>query len=364
MMPVLGATAATAEALGPWGWAWYFAADATCVGGYAATVALEPACWRRAAVWWVGSLLLPAAAPLLPTVLLGVAAAAGVAAVPLLLRSRALRFVYGMAGLFRAMRLLTLLRDRVAMGTAEPGAGSSSGRRSRMRRAVLRAAILWGYHDVRSLRRASCAGDGSALRRTARCIGGTALHAGAAGTAHLLLSRRLPALPTAGGQPGACWTAAVRLALGTLRLYCAMGSLSGAAEAHLHALKLAPRRAALHRPFAAASVAGFWRGHWNTPVQELLSAVVAASGARGRRRSAVWLLSLALHLCGLGFLLLPCPAAAFAGHAAPIALFFLLQPCLVGAERAVPGLRGVWWTRLAVLGTAQLVVRPTLPLAG
>ena len=167
----------------------------------------------------------------------------------------------------------------------------------------------------------------------------------------------------AGGQAGACWAAAARLALGTLRLYCAMGSLSGAAEAHLHALKLAPRRAALHRPFAAASVAGFWRGHWNTPVQELLSAVVAASGARGRRRSAVWLLSLALHLCGLGFLLLPCPAAAFAGRAAPIALFFLLQPCLVGAERAAPGLRGAWWTRLAVLGTAQLVVRPTLPPA-
>ena len=224
-----------------------------------------------------------------------------------------------------------------------------------MRRAVLRAAILWGYHDVRSLRRASCAGDGSALRRTARCIGGTALHAGAAGTAHLLLSRRFRAVPRAGG---------LRLVLGTLRLYCAMGSLSGAAEAHLHALKLAPRRAALHRPFAAASVAGFWRGHWNTPVQELLSAVVAASGARGGRRSAVWLLSLALHLCGLGFLLLPCPIAAFAGHAAPIALFFLLQPCLVGAERAVPGLRGAWWTRLAVLGTAQLVVRPTLPPAG
>ena len=127
---------------------------------------------------------------------------------------------------------------------------------------------------------------------------------------------------------------------------------------------MAPRRAALHRPLAAASVAQFWRGHWNTPVQELLSAVVAASGARGGRRSAVWLLSLALHLCGLGFLLLPCPAATFAGHAAPIALFFLLQPCLVGAERAVPGLRGAWWTRLAVLGTAQLVVRPTLPPAG
>ena len=73
---------------------------------------------------------------------------------PLLLRTPALRFVYGMAGLFRALRLLVLLRDPVAMGEAAAsppggkGGGSGMGRRQRC---VLRAAVLWGYHDVRAL---------------------------------------------------------------------------------------------------------------------------------------------------------------------------------------------------------------------
>ena len=88
-------------------------------------------------------------------------------------------------------------------------------------------------------------------------------------------------------------------------------------------------------------MAEFWRGHWNTPVQELLSVVVAASGARGGRRSAVWLLSLALHLCGLGFLLLPCPAAAFAGSDAlpdARAVGVPLHPATARGR----GTRGLW----------------------
>lgn len=42
------------------GWFWYFAADATCVGGYLCSLRFEPTACRWFTGWWLGSLALPA----------------------------------------------------------------------------------------------------------------------------------------------------------------------------------------------------------------------------------------------------------------------------------------------------------------
>jgi hypothetical protein len=124
-------------------WLWYFAADATCVGGYLISLRLEPSAWRWLSSWWLGSLALPALIvpqqpqrqrggphqqqqQRLPGPVLSCVVLACVVVPPTRLSSPALRFVYGMAGAFRAMRLRTLLLQHERAG------------------AVLSAATLWG----------------------------------------------------------------------------------------------------------------------------------------------------------------------------------------------------------------------------
>ena len=124
-------------------WLWYFAADATCVGGYLISLRLEPSAWRWLSSWWLGSLALPALIvpqqpqrqrggphqqqqQRLPGPVLSCVVLACVVVPPTRLSSPALRFAYGMAGAFRAMRLRTLLLQHERAG------------------AVLSAATLWG----------------------------------------------------------------------------------------------------------------------------------------------------------------------------------------------------------------------------
>jgi hypothetical protein len=251
-MASTGITNPSLEPLTPRGWLWYFAADATCVGGYGLTVFLEPSAWRRAGLWWLSTLLLPVLAPTLPRALLLGATVAGVAGTPLLLQTPALRFIYGMAGLFRALRLLVLLRDPFAMGeaaTSQPGGGSGRsnvrGSMSRRQRCVLRAAVLWGYHDVRALKPTAGWPNAGGPQRTCRLhevvkdalVRSVAPYAVITAAAHLLLpiiharARAAGSASRGGSAINAavrlCWEIA-RLTLGTVRLWSSMALLSGA----------------------------------------------------------------------------------------------------------------------------------------
>lgn len=365
-------------------WLWYIAADATCVGGYLLSLRLEPSSWLMLSGWWACSLALPALPlpALLPRSALASLVALCVAVPPLLLQDPALRFIYGMAAAFRALRLLTLLQSRggklqwarVSLTVSDlpqtrhqPQQQQSQG--------VLRAAVLWGYHDVRTLQATS---EG-ACQGTIRCLAACTRHAALALSTHLLLPS-VHAKQYAASGPRTLGWAAVRLTLGTARLLGGMGTLSGAAECHLPALHLRPPRPALGSPFQSKSVADFWRSRWNIPVQELLHAtgrrLFSGEADRGRRRQCVWVLSGLLHIFGLSLLRPTSGSTATVAASAlsvrargvsglSLAAFFALQPCLIAAERRWQNIcSGVWWTRLAVLSSVQLAVLPSLILTG
>eukprot|EP01043_Picozoa_sp_COSAG02_P028462 COSAG02_NODE_1725_length_11184_cov_171.211728_7_plen_218_part_00 len=108
-----------------------------------------------------------------------------------------------------------------------------------------------------------------------------------------------------------------------------------------------------------------WR--WNSPVQELLYSTCQSSRRHCTRRrmstkARVWLLSCAMHMYGI-FLLdsTALDPRTHLGIAVLFPLYFGLQACMIWTERQWPQFfSGVWWTRCAVLTTAQLVVWPSL----
>jgi hypothetical protein len=137
-------------------WIWLIGADTTCLGGIALGRLLEPSTvcpWPWLAMWWGGSVLLPALYPWVPAQLLLLAGALGAVAPARRFSHPASRFAYGMAGLYRWLRLrLALQPQQQHVATRDGNGDDGSGKWFGLRLVLLRCSLVWNFYDVRSLR--------------------------------------------------------------------------------------------------------------------------------------------------------------------------------------------------------------------
>ena len=395
-------------------WAIFFLADLGCVWPFLIGVMLEPDHWLEIVAWFAYFAAAPVTAGHFSPTLL-VASAFGVAfGFPhYVARTAAVKFLYGMAGLIRALRICELVRD-------------VDGFRSKP--AVYRFAFVsTTYHDLRQVRTAASsssgsngnnnnnndddddddndknksgdqsweaprlAGESSGSAGSTGCSGSVfawltklaGVGAGLAASVGMLVALRrvgapkaealatsflpasfpwpaalpVPAVPT---TPLGLAVAFGRLVCGTSMFYFMVNFVDQLWRFHLLLLGLEATRGMDH-PLSSKTLAEFWSKRWNKSIQKILrDAFYLPLAGRGLAQAGVFATfvgSAILHV--YPFLLEGDRVPAV--NAACMAAFFVVQFPLVAAEKAL-GLRGSWWFVLAFTATLPLFMYPTLAL--
>ena len=321
------------------------------------------------AAWWGGfSLALPA---LLPhhnsrswTAAVAAVVAWGAVAPVLHCKTPLARFLFGMAGIFKALRLLGLLFV-VSPSSAESWQS--------------RTLAVWGYYPADRLRRSL-----SKRRRISDWLWSLAqasANLGAAWICHWLMSflRTLAAVAVppssvwpwraGGGRRRTALAAFAWLVLGVAQLVFGMAALSAGAGAHLRLLGLEPGQEALHKPmqllldtrgWRRRPLRAFWSVHWNQPMRVLL--VESTSWLVGESHHwVVWIPSGLWHTYGVWLFYGGVPWQAVRWRLVSMAMFFAMQPLLLWVEGWMEKTRRCRWVA-AVLGLAStpLFVVPAL----